>query len=166
MSLRCAPFGLMCQYNATMPLVSAFLTCSVYILSVLEAFRCYTYQTPPLFLSFPELAELKRNPSYQTNKPTSYLSDDTTLAVKCHEDSLEVVIRARLFDPRLPVEPTHFRLGPISAGQRHCVPAVSRDGEYVIRAPLTECGTAVTVGEPPTEPVSLLRLALLLDAAI
>lgn len=155
----------MFQYNTTMPLISAFLTRSVYILSVLEAFRCYTYQTQPLFLSFAELAELEQNPSFWTNKPTSYLRDDEPFAVKCHEDSIEVVIRAHLFDPRLPVEPTHFRLGPISAGHRHCMPGVSGDGEYVIRAPLTECGTAVMVGAPLTKPVLLLRLALLLDAA-
>lgn len=138
----------------------------MYILSVLEAFWCYTYQTQPLFLSFAELAELEQNPSYQPNKPTSYLRHDKTFAVRCHEDSMEVVIRAHLFDPRLPVEPTHFRLGLFSTGQRRCMPGVSRDGEYVIRAPLTECGTAVMVGEPLSKPVSLLRLALLLDAAI
>lgn len=147
------------QCNTTMPLISAFLTCSLYILSELETIQCYTYQTEPLFLSFSELAALEGKPSYQTNKPTSYFRDHNMFVVNCHEDSIEVVIKAYLFDPRLTVEPEHLRLGPVGAGQRHCTARVSANGEYIIRAPLTDCGSTVMVGEPlndqNTKPVLL-----------
>lgn len=146
-----------------MPLIFVHLTFSVYILSKLVAVSCYTYQTKPLFLSFSDLAALEANSWHQTNKPNTHpWSDHTdpfgiitaagehkvkTFVVKCHEDSIEVVMKAYLFDPVLPVEPTHFRLGPVSAAQRHCTARMSGHGEYTIRAALTDCGGKVMVGD-------------------
>uniref|UniRef100_A0A8C4GVT6 Zona pellucida sperm-binding protein 3 n=1 Tax=Dicentrarchus labrax TaxID=13489 RepID=A0A8C4GVT6_DICLA len=126
-----------------MPLISIYFTVSLYILCKLETIQCYTYQTKPLFLSFSDLAALEANSLDQTNKPNSHSGDHKvkTFVVKCHEDSIEVVMKVYLFDPVLPVEPERFRLGPASVEQHHCKAKVSGNGEYVIRAPLTDCGS-------------------------
>lgn len=118
-----------------MPLISVYL---LLILSKLGTIRSHTYQTKPLFLSFSDLAALEAN---------SHLGDHRvkTFVVKCHEDSIEVVMKAHLFDPGLPVEPWHLRLGP---AQHHCTAKVSGNGEYIIRARLTDCGSEVMVGDP------------------
>jgi len=142
---------------ATMPLTSLDFTLLLYILSRLVTIQCYTYQTKPLFLSFSELAALEADSSHETNK--AHFGDPVvdlkvkTFAVKCHEEAVEVVMKAYLFDPaRRPVEPAHLRLGPFSAVQDHCTAKMSATGEYVIRASLAECGGEVTVGEPPNNP--------------
>ncbi|XP_044041050.1 zona pellucida sperm-binding protein 3-like [Siniperca chuatsi] len=132
-----------------MPLISVYLTVSLYLLSKIVTIWCYTYQTKPLFLSFSDLATLEANSLDQLNEPNSRFGDPAgdhkvkAFVVKCHEDSIEVVMKAYLFDPRLPVEPKHLRLGPVSAVQHHCTAKVSGNGEYVIIAPLTDCGSNV-----------------------
>lgn len=137
-----------------MTLISVYLTVSLYILSELKTIRCYTYQTKPLFLSFSDLATLEANSLDQTNRPNSHFWNPVgdhkvkIFVVKCHEDSIEILMKAYLFDPRLAVEPKHFRLGPVGAAQHHCTARVSGNGEYVIRARLTDCGSEVMVGEP------------------
>lgn len=130
-----------------MPPFRVYFTVSLYILSKLETSRCYTYQSKPLFLSFSELAALEGNSLDQVNKPNSHSGDHKvkTFVVKCDGDSVEVVMKAYLLDPSLPVEPEHLRLGPVSAGRRHCTAKVSGNGEYIIRAPLTDCGSEVMV---------------------
>uniref|UniRef100_A0A3Q3RJW2 Zona pellucida sperm-binding protein 3 n=1 Tax=Mastacembelus armatus TaxID=205130 RepID=A0A3Q3RJW2_9TELE len=60
-----------------------------------------------------------------------------SIVVKCHTDSMEVVIKTYLIDPGWPVEPTHFRLGPFSAAQDQCRSTESRNRDYVIRSPLS-----------------------------
>lgn len=132
-----------------MPLNSFYFTIFLYILSKLDSVRCYTYQTKPLFISFSDLAELERNSPDRTNKPNSLFRDHKvkTFGVKCHEDSVEVVMKAYLFDPNLPVTPEHLRLGPAGAGLHHCAAKASENGEFIIRAPLTDCGGEVMVGE-------------------
>ncbi|XP_070849951.1 zona pellucida sperm-binding protein 3-like [Chaetodon trifascialis] len=124
-----------------MPLILVYFTVSLYILRI----QCYTYQSEPLFLSFSDLAALEGNSLDSTNEPSSHSGGHKvkTFVVRCDEDSVEVVMRAYLFDPSLPVEPKHLRLGPVSAGQRHCMARVSGNGEYIIRAPLTDCGSEV-----------------------
>ncbi|KAM3590694.1 uncharacterized protein V6R79_014473 [Siganus canaliculatus] len=122
-----------------MPRPSVFFA-FFYLLSKLQSNTCYTYQTKPLFLSFAELAALEGN-SFETPSESASRSERhrvKTFVVKCHEDSIEVVMKAYLFDLIRPVEPKHLRLGPI---QHHCTATESRKGEYVIRAPLTGCGT-------------------------
>ncbi|XP_037614499.1 zona pellucida sperm-binding protein 3-like isoform X1 [Sebastes umbrosus] len=152
-----------------MPLTSVYFT--LYILSKLVTVRCYTYQTEPLFLSFSELAALEAAESvHHTNKLHFEDHKVKTFVLKCHEDSIEVVMKAYLFDPGLPVEPTHLRLGRFSAARDHCTAKVSGNGEYVIRAPLTECGSKVTFTQsavlynnlllyspPPTSPRDVLQ---------
>ncbi|XP_070786317.1 zona pellucida sperm-binding protein 3-like [Enoplosus armatus] len=134
-----------------MPLIPVYWTVSLYILSKLQTIWCHTYQTKPLFLSFSDLATLEANSLAQTNKPNSHFGGPVghhklkTFVVKCHEDSVEVVMKAHLFDPRLPVQPKHLRLGPVGAAQHHCSAKVSGNEEYIIRAPLTDCGSKVMV---------------------
>uniref|UniRef100_A0A3B5AG37 Zona pellucida sperm-binding protein 3 n=1 Tax=Stegastes partitus TaxID=144197 RepID=A0A3B5AG37_9TELE len=73
--------------------------------------------------------------------------DDEPFVLKCHEDSIEVVMRAQLFDPGLPAEPMRLRLGPARDVQDRCIARVSGNGEYIIRAPLAECGNKVMFTE-------------------
>ncbi|CAK6952902.1 zona pellucida sperm-binding protein 3-like isoform X2 [Scomber scombrus] len=146
-----------------MPLISVHFTFSIYVLFKLVAVRCYTYQTKPLFLSFSDLAALEANSWHHTNKPNTHPQSDhrdpvgiitaagehkvKTFVVKCHEDSIEVVMKAYLFDPARPVEPTHLRIGPVSAAHSHCTARVSGHGKYIIRAALTDCGGRVMFTE-------------------
>ncbi|XP_044197536.1 zona pellucida sperm-binding protein 3-like isoform X1 [Thunnus albacares] len=142
-----------------MPLISVHFTFSIYILFKLVAVRCYTYQTKPLFLSFSDLAALEANSNKPNTHPWSNTRDPAgiitaagehkvkTFVVKCHEDSIEVVMKAYLFDPALPVEPTHLRLGPVSAAHSHCTARKSEHGEYIIRAALSDCGGRVMFTE-------------------
>ncbi|XP_054457077.1 zona pellucida sperm-binding protein 3-like [Anoplopoma fimbria] len=131
-----------------MPPTSLYFTLFLYILSRIVEIQCHTYQTKPLFMSFSDLAALEADSLHQTNKPHfgDPVSDHKvkTFVVKCHEDSIEVAMKAYLFDLVRPVEPTHLRLGLFSAVQDHCTARMSRNGEYVIRAPLNECGSKVT----------------------
>ncbi|KAL7375378.1 hypothetical protein ABVT39_016352 [Epinephelus coioides] len=127
-----------------MPPTSLYFTLSLYFLSKLVSVFPYSYQTKPLFLSFSDLAALEANSLHQPNKP-HFVADHRlkTFAVKCHEDSMEVVMKAYLFDPGRPVEPTHLRLGSVRAAGNHCTAKESGNGELVIRAALTECGSRV-----------------------
>ncbi|KAM6894221.1 zona pellucida sperm-binding protein 3-like [Lycodopsis pacificus] len=120
------------------------------------------------------MAALEADSLHETNGP--HFGDPVggheveTLVLKCHEDSMEVVMKADLFDPGRPVEPTRLRLGPFSALRDHCTARVSGNGEYIIRAPLTECGSKVTFTQsavlynnlllyspPPASPGGMLR---------
>uniref|UniRef100_A0A3B4ZVQ9 Zona pellucida sperm-binding protein 3 n=1 Tax=Stegastes partitus TaxID=144197 RepID=A0A3B4ZVQ9_9TELE len=107
----------------------------------------------PLFLSFPDLAALEATSLDTTDNPhfedpvgeIATAGDDEPFVLKCHEDSIEVVMRAQLFDPGLPAEPMRLRLGPARDVQDRCIARVSGNGEYIIRAPLAECGNKVMV---------------------
>ncbi|KAM9836601.1 zona pellucida sperm-binding protein 3-like [Aulostomus maculatus] len=111
-----------------------------------QAIGCYTYQTQPLFLSFSELAALEANARPGDHEEMSTAAGDhkvKTFAVKCDEDGVEVVMKAYLFDPDLPVDPSHLRLGPGRASQTRCTASESEAGEFIIRAPLSDCGGQV-----------------------
>uniref|UniRef100_A0A8C9YC89 Zona pellucida sperm-binding protein 3 n=1 Tax=Sander lucioperca TaxID=283035 RepID=A0A8C9YC89_SANLU len=139
---------------------------SLYILSKLVTTWCHTFQTKPLFLSFSELATQMNKPHFGDRVGDHEVK---TFVLKCHEDSIEVVMKAYLFDPGLPVEPTHLRLGPFSAAQDHCTAKVSGNGEYIIRAPLTDCGSKLMFTQsalqynnlllysPPTSPGDMFQ---------
>ncbi|XP_039679117.1 zona pellucida sperm-binding protein 3-like isoform X2 [Perca fluviatilis] len=142
--------------------LSVYVTASLYILSKLVTTWCHTFQTKPLFLSFSEMATQMNKPHFGDRVGDHKVK---TFVLKCHEDSIEVVMKAYLFDPGLPVEPTHLSLGPFSAEQDHCTAKVSGNGEYIIRAPLTDCGSKLMFTEsallynnlllyspPPTSP--------------
>ncbi|XP_047426717.1 zona pellucida sperm-binding protein 3-like [Mugil cephalus] len=127
-----------------------------YIVSALVTVECHTYQSKPLFLSYSDLAALEANRQDQPDKPDSHFRNHAgimtsagedkvkTFALKCHEDGIEIVMKALLFGP---AEPTQLRLGPVRAAQDHCAAKVSGKGEYVIKAPLSGCGNKVTFTE-------------------
>ncbi|KAL6118542.1 uncharacterized protein ACO6RY_03328 [Pungitius sinensis] len=130
-----------------MPLASLALTLlPLCFLSTLVTTRGHTYLTEPLFLSFSDLAALDGVSPQRPNAPP--LGGDAkikTFAVHCHEDRVEVVLNAHLLDPGVPVEPARLRLGPVGAARDpRCAATVAGNGDYVIRAPLTECGGEVT----------------------
>ncbi|XP_056156708.1 zona pellucida sperm-binding protein 3-like [Lampris incognitus] len=96
-----------------------------------------------------------------------------TVVVKCHEDSIEVTVRADLFGLGLPVEPKHLSLGPADDQQDSCRVAVSEGGLHAIRAPLNGCGTKVMLTEDAVvytnvllyNPVPLSRDAVYMEGA-
>uniref|UniRef100_A0A3Q1EX86 Zona pellucida sperm-binding protein 3 n=1 Tax=Acanthochromis polyacanthus TaxID=80966 RepID=A0A3Q1EX86_9TELE len=133
-----------------MSLLSVCFVFVLYVLSVLVTVKCYTDQTSPVFLSSPDLAAL--DATSHANKPrfedpvgiTAAGEDGVkTFVLKCHEENMEVVMKAQLFDPGLSAEPMRLRLGPVGAAGDHCVAKVTGNGEYIIRAPLAECGNKV-----------------------
>lgn len=140
--------------NTTMPAIT-FIS-SLYILFKLVTVNCYTYHTKPLFLSSSDVEDLVWIITAGGDHKVK------TFVVTCHEDSIEVVIKAYLFDPALPVEPTHFRLGPVRAAQDHCRASESANGEYVIRASPSDCGSQVMVGEPLNDECQLQSKLMLI----
>nr|XP_015812463.2 zona pellucida sperm-binding protein 3 [Nothobranchius furzeri] len=91
--------------------------------------------------------------------------------VKCHPDSMEVVVQADLFETGLEVDGGHLRLGSDSPGQgTQCGAFQSGEGEFTILVGLTECGTKlssteekiiysnVLIHSPELSPAGLFRL--------
>lgn len=70
------------------------------------------------------------------------------ITVKCHPDSLEVVVQADLFETGIQIDGQHLRLGlgldPVS-GSSSCTAVPSGEAEFTIRARLTDCGTKLSV---------------------
>lgn len=63
--------------------------------------------------------------------------------VRCHSDSMEVAVRADVFDWGLLVEARHLRLGPGPAaegGVCGAAPPQPGEEELILRAPLMDCG--------------------------
>lgn len=110
-----------------MPRLSCCLTAPLYVLSLLQTLRCYTYQTKPLFLTFSELAALEGNSNRQQTTQS--------LVVRCLEDGIEVVLRGGRSE--------QMRLG--LSRQHRCTAAASGNGDYSIRASLIDCGGHVVV---------------------
>ncbi|XP_008332189.1 zona pellucida sperm-binding protein 3-like [Cynoglossus semilaevis] len=73
------------------------------------------------------------------------------ITVKCHPDSLEVVVQADLFETGIQIDGQHLRLGlglglgldPVS-GSSSCTAVPSGEAEFTIRARLTDCGTKLS----------------------
>nr|XP_019960496.1 PREDICTED: zona pellucida sperm-binding protein 3-like [Paralichthys olivaceus] len=63
------------------------------------------------------------------------------VVVRCHPDSMEVVVQADLFDTGLQVDGRHLRLGSDPATEYSaCSAAQSGEAEFTIRAHLMDCG--------------------------
>lgn len=63
------------------------------------------------------------------------------VVVRCHSDSMELLLQADLFSRGLRVDGRHLRLGPSSAAEGGvCVATPSREAEFTIWAPLMGCG--------------------------
>uniref|UniRef100_A0A3Q2TXD6 Zona pellucida sperm-binding protein 3 n=1 Tax=Fundulus heteroclitus TaxID=8078 RepID=A0A3Q2TXD6_FUNHE len=118
-----------------------FSVCFMLSLCLLRA-RSYTYQSEPLFLTYSELAALEAAP--QSEAPAAS-EDHQALVVSCQEDSMEIVMRPHLLHPDPPVELVGLRLGPPGSGGDGCTARRSEDGAFIIRAPLAECGSRVTL---------------------
>uniref|UniRef100_A0A665TIC6 Zona pellucida sperm-binding protein 3 n=1 Tax=Echeneis naucrates TaxID=173247 RepID=A0A665TIC6_ECHNA len=70
------------------------------------------------------------------------------VSVRCHPDSMEVVVQADLFDVGLRVDGTHLRLGAAPAARDGpCRGVQSGVAEVTVRTPLTECGTQLSSTE-------------------
>ncbi|XP_037537593.1 zona pellucida sperm-binding protein 3 [Nematolebias whitei] len=67
------------------------------------------------------------------------------IVVKCHPDSMEVVVQADMFDAGLKVEGGHLQLGPESPSA--CGAVQSGAEEFTIQARLTDCGTKLSSTE-------------------
>uniref|UniRef100_A0A3B4AMY0 Zona pellucida sperm-binding protein 3 n=1 Tax=Periophthalmus magnuspinnatus TaxID=409849 RepID=A0A3B4AMY0_9GOBI len=89
------------------------------------------------------------------------------VVVRCHPDSLEVIIQADMFNTGLVVEASHLRLGlEEQMNPNVCKAAPSGPSEFTIRAHLMDCGTPsekivysnVLVYAPKPSPEGLLRL--------
>ncbi|XP_013880003.1 zona pellucida sperm-binding protein 3 [Austrofundulus limnaeus] len=82
--------------------------------------------------------------------------EDQTVVVTCHQDSVEVVVRAHLLDPGL----VGLGLGPDGAGGGPCTAWLSADGHLSIRAPLVGCGSRVMLSDGDLLYFNLLLLLL------
>ncbi|XP_029942759.1 uncharacterized protein LOC115384661 [Salarias fasciatus] len=107
----------------------------------------YSYQTEPLFLTFSELAALEAESRREDGgRALPAAGEELTrasLEVRCHEDSMEVLLRAPPFDPGLAAEPRRLRLGPVPAPP--CTARLSGPGLLSVRAPLRRCGGTLTL---------------------
>lgn len=71
------------------------------------------------------------------------------IVLRCHPDSMEVVVQADMFHAGLEVDGRHLRLGSDLLGEGSaCAAFPSGAAEFTIRAQLMDCGTklAVSVG--------------------
>ncbi|KAM6908953.1 zona pellucida sperm-binding protein 3-like [Xenentodon cancila] len=132
-----------------MSVVTVYFTFPLYVLAHLLAAEGYTYQTKPLSLSYADLAALEaisqfEDPGRTAPAPAPAPEDrERVVEVKCLEDSIEVVVRARFLHGGFPLEASRLRLGPDSGAQERCAAELSTGGDYVIRAPLAACGNRV-----------------------
>lgn len=118
-----------------MPPISAFLSISLVFLSDLETSRCSADQKEPLFLSYSKLAAQEEKCLHPADGPPSHFNNQNPVVVKCPHDNVEVVVRSHLSEPRY-----------LFLGHRTMKP--SRNGKVIIRAPLADCWSTLTVGEP------------------
>ena len=132
-----------------MLLVSAYFAFPLNVLLTFVAVDGYTYQTKPLYLSYSDLAALEAAGHVGDPFISAAADEDRgeTVTVKCLEDSIEVVVKAHFLHGGPPTEPVRLRLGLDSGAEDRCAAKLSLNGDYVIRAPLVECGNRVMVGE-------------------
>ena len=71
-----------------------------------------------------------------TRPPTVYRG----ITVKCHADSMEVVVRADLFDTGLLLEAQHLHLGA-----NDCTASLSAEAELTVHFNLMDCGMKLSV---------------------
>ncbi|XP_026229444.1 zona pellucida sperm-binding protein 3-like [Anabas testudineus] len=67
------------------------------------------------------------------------------VVVRCHPDSMEVVVQADMFSTGLKVDGRHLRLGSdLVGGGSACGALPSGEDQFTVRAPLMECGTQLS----------------------
>lgn len=83
-----------------------------------------------------------KQPSNQMKEsPGRQVTRVKTVAVICHENYMEIAIKADLFDAGLPVDASELRLGADSQFIPSCKVTTFFTDEYIIAAELTDCGT-------------------------
>lgn len=69
-----------------------------------------------------------------------------SVLVRCHSDSMELVVQADLFNQGLRVDGGHLRLGWSSAAEGGvCGATASGEAEFIIRVSLMDCGMKLSV---------------------
>lgn len=86
----------------------------------------------------PRLSETQRQESAELD-----VRPPRPVVVKCHPDSMEVVMQADMLDAVLKVDGGHLRLGPEPLNGCGAVPSGAE--EFTILARLTDCGTKLSV---------------------
>ncbi|KAK0134475.1 Zona pellucida sperm-binding protein 3 [Merluccius polli] len=94
-------------------------------------------QIPPRVWPTPETSPRSGPPDVKTRGGGG-------VVVKCHADSMEVVVQADLFDTGLLVEAGHLHLG---APAPHCTALPSAEAELTIHVHLMDCGTQLSSTE-------------------
>lgn len=87
---------------------------------------------------------------YSTEAETSPVPDppdhSLSVLVRCHSDSMELVVQADLFNQGLRVDGGHLRLGRSSAAEGSvCRAAASGEAEFIIWVHLMDCGMKLSV---------------------
>ncbi len=68
------------------------------------------------------------------------------VVVRCHPDSMEVVVQADMFDRGLQVDGRHLHLGSDSVNEGGaCGAEPSGEAEFTLRTHLVDCGTKLSV---------------------
>ncbi|KAM7379302.1 hypothetical protein PAMP_004866 [Pampus punctatissimus] len=120
----------------------------------------------------PQPSAVKKQQQQQQQQQNAELSArPRPVVVKCHPDSMEVVVQADMFDTGLLVDVKHLRLGSDAVREgSECRAVPSGEAEFTIQAHLRECGTklsstkekivysTVLVYSPEPSSVGLLRL--------
>ncbi|XP_056246356.1 zona pellucida sperm-binding protein 3-like [Seriola aureovittata] len=86
-----------------------------------------------------------REPAVKQQQSAEHSVRPRPVVVKCHPDSMEVVVQADMFDTGLQVDGTHLRLGSDSlAEESACRAFPSGVAEFTIRTNLIDCDTKLS----------------------
>ncbi|XP_073696128.1 zona pellucida sperm-binding protein 3-like [Garra rufa] len=85
--------------------------------------------------------QIKQPLNQMKESPGRHITRVKTVAVICHENYMEIAIKADLFDVGLPVDAAELRLGADSQFIPSCKVTAFSTNEYIIAAELTDCGT-------------------------
>ena len=77
--------------------------------------------------------------TWQTKAPAEAKEQVNTVSVTCHPDSLEIIIKADMFEVGAPVNSAELRLGV--EYNDYCRASTSSGDEYRILVGLLDCGT-------------------------
>ncbi|KAM6918224.1 zona pellucida sperm-binding protein 3-like [Xenentodon cancila] len=90
----------------------------------------------------PRLSEVQQQQSSELDE------QPRPVVVRCHPDSMELVVQADLFDTGLGVDGGHLRLGSNSLSEDgECGAVPSGEDEFTILTQLTDCGTKLSSTE-------------------
>ncbi|XP_058632681.1 zona pellucida sperm-binding protein 3-like isoform X2 [Onychostoma macrolepis] len=88
-----------------------------------------------------ERYQIKQPSNQIKGSPGRQITRVKTVAVICHENYMELAIKADFFDVGLPVDASELRLGADSQFIPSCKVTAFSTNQYVIAAELTDCGT-------------------------